>query len=136
MTISLTVVLMGYTEANSEELEPSSPHHVIVYMPEISRTHLGGTMRLGLRPTIFSPGTESWSKVRQLYGGEEIIWERHRHRYEVGPSYIEQLEQSGLEFVGRDEKGERMQVFELKGTCPHVSLNITSPFLIVLVLCC
>lgn len=72
-------------------------------------------MRLGLRPTIFSEGTESWSKIRQLYGGEEVIWERHRHRYEVGPPYVERLEKSGLKFIGRDEKGERMQVLELKG---------------------
>lgn len=72
-------------------------------------------MRLGLRPTIFSEGTGEWSKIRQLYGGDEIIWERHRHRYEVGPSYVEKIEKSGLPFIGRDEKGERMQVFELKG---------------------
>lgn len=106
---------MYSTEANSEELDPETPDPVIVYMPEISKTHLGGTMRLGLRPTIFSEGTEEWSKIRKLYGGEEIIWERHRHRYEVGPSYVEKIEKSGLPFIGRDEKGERMQVFELKG---------------------
>ena len=85
-------------------------------MPEISKTHLGGTMRLGLRSTIFGEGTESWSKVRKLYGGAKTIWERHRHRYEVGPAYVERLEKSGMDFVGRDEKGERMQVFELRGT--------------------
>lgn len=84
-------------------------------MPEISKTHLGGTMRLGLRPTIFTEGTEHWSKIRQLYGREQIIWERHRHRYEVGPPYVEPLEKSGIPFIGRDEKGERMQIFELKG---------------------
>lgn len=78
-------------------------------------------MRLGLRPTIFSEGTEEWSKIRRLYGGEEIIWERHRHRYEVGPSYVEKIEKSGLPFIGRDEKGERMQVFELK------SMNLKLP---------
>jgi CTP synthase len=86
-------------------------------MPEISKTHLGGTMRLGLRPTIFQPQTE-WSKVRQLYGGAETIWERHRHRYEVNPAYVAQLEAQGLRFTGRDEKGERMQVAELKGPSP------------------
>lgn len=84
-------------------------------MPEISKTHLGGTMRLGLRPTIFQPDTE-WSKVRQLYGGAEIIWERHRHRYEVNPAYVDQIEAAGLHFTGKDEKGERMQVAELKGS--------------------
>jgi CTP synthase len=83
-------------------------------MPEISKTHLGGTMRLGLRPSIFDTNTE-WSKIRQLYGGENIIWERHRHRYEVGPKYVELLEKSGMLFIGKDEKAERMQVMELKG---------------------
>ena len=73
-------------------------------------------MRLGLRPTVFGPQTEKWSKVRKLYGGAEKIWERHRHRYEVNPDYIEKLVESGLEFVGKDEKGERMQVLELPGT--------------------
>lgn len=84
-------------------------------MPEISRTHMGGTMRLGLRPTVFEPGAESWSKAQKLYGGAPKIWERHRHRYEVNPDYVEKLVASGLPFVGKDEKGERMQVLELKG---------------------
>jgi CTP synthase len=84
-------------------------------MPEISRTHMGGTMRLGLRPTVFGPGTDGWSKLRKLYGGAGTIWERHRHRYEVAPALVEQLEASGLRFTGKDEKGERMQVLELPG---------------------
>jgi CTP synthase len=95
--------------------ESTTPHPVIIYMPEISRTHMGGTMRLGLRPTVFQPNTD-WSTIRKLYGGREKIWERHRHRYEVNPEYVERLEQSGMLFVGRDEKGERMQALELKGT--------------------
>jgi CTP synthase len=102
------------SEANSEELDPNAADHVVVFMPEISKTHLGGTMRLGLRPSIFDTNTE-WSKIRQLYGGENIIWERHRHRYEVGPKYVELLEKSGMLFIGKDEKAERMQVMELKG---------------------
>ena len=91
-------------------------------MPEGSRTHMGGTMRLGLRPTVFEPETgldetakRSRSKIRMLYGGAEKIWERHRHRYEVSPKYVERLEESGMKFVGKDEKGERMQVMELDG---------------------
>ena len=72
-------------------------------------------MRLGLRPTVFQPGTESWCKARRLYGGAETVYERHRHRYEVNPTYIERLQTGGLEFVGKDEKGERMQILELRG---------------------
>jgi len=103
--------------AISTEFEETTEHPVIIYMPEISKTHMGGTMRLGLRPTVFVPGSEDWSIARKLYGGRETIWERHRHRYEVNPQYIEQLRAGGkLEFVGRDEKGERMQVLELRGT--------------------
>lgn len=105
------------TDANSSELDDATPDPVIIFMPEISKTHLGGTMRLGLRPTIFQENTE-WSKVRQLYGGHETIWERHRHRYEVNPEYVDRIEKSGLMFTGKDEKGVRMQVAELKGEVP------------------
>ena len=69
-------------------------------------------MRLGLRPTVFQSDSE-WSRMRKLYGGAGTIWERHRHRYEVNPAYVERLEASGMTFIGRDEKGERMQLMEL-----------------------
>jgi len=99
--------------ATSTEFVTDAKHPVIIFMPEISKTHMGGTMRLGLRPTIFEPGTESWSRTRKLYAGAGIIWERHRHRYEVNPEYVKQLNDSGLVFAGKDEKGERMQLLEL-----------------------
>jgi CTP synthase len=104
-----------YPDASSAEIDETTPHPVIVYMPEISKTHLGGTMRLGLRPTLFNAESASWSKARALYGGADVIWERHRHRYEVGPAYVDRFVESGLEFIGKDEAGVRMQVFELKG---------------------
>ena len=74
---------------------------------------LGGTMRLGTRSTHFIPDSK-WSKFRALYKGAEVIYERHRHRYEVNPDYVEQLEQGGLTFVGKDDTGERMEVIEIK----------------------
>ena len=102
-------------DATSAEFVPDAKHPIVIFMPEISRTHMGGTMRLGLRPTVFEPGTETWSQARQLYGGVGKIWERHRHRYEVNPKYVSQLNDSGLVFSGKDEKGERMQILELRG---------------------
>jgi CTP synthase (UTP-ammonia lyase) len=103
------------TDAQSAELVPNTEDPVIVFMPEISKTHLGGTMRLGLRPTVFDEGTES-CKIRRLYGGEDPIWERHRHRYEVNPEQVERLEAPGkFRFIGKDERGERMQVLEMEG---------------------
>lgn len=101
-------------EANSIELDEKTKEPVIIYMPEVSKTHLGGTMRLGLRPAVFQEGTE-WSKLRQLYGGVERVHERHRHRYEVSPNHILQLERAGVNFIAKDETGERMECIELKG---------------------
>ncbi len=72
-------------------------------------------MRLGLRPTVFTESNKSLSTARKLYGGADKIWERHRHRYEVNPNYVQKLEETGLRFVGKDEKGERMQIVELPG---------------------
>ncbi|KAG5635139.1 CTP synthase ura7 [Sphagnurus paluster] len=100
-------------DATSAEFDTDAKHPVVIFMPEISKTHMGGTMRLGLRPTVFEQGTEDWSRARKLYGGAGKIWERHRHRYEVNPKYVDQLTKSGLIFSGKDEKGERMQILEL-----------------------
>jgi CTP synthase len=102
--------------ATSAEFDDRAEHPVVIFMPEISKTHMGGTMRLGLRPTVFTASSEEWSKTRKLYGGAGKVWERHRHRYEVNPEYIDRLEKGGLEFVGQDEKGQRMQWLELRGT--------------------
>lgn len=104
----------GLSNAQSTELDESTSEPVIMYMPEISKTHLGGTMRLGLRATLFQPDTE-WSNMKAIYGGRETIWERHRHRYEVNPEYVDRLERDGWRFIGKDQKGLRMQIAELKG---------------------
>lgn len=103
----------GMRDAHSTELKEDAESPIVVFMPEISKTQLGGTMRLGLRPTVFQKDTE-WSLVRQLYGSNEVIWERHRHRWEINPDYVSRIEEKGLHFVGRDGRGERMQVAELK----------------------
>ena len=107
--------------------DPENP--VVLFMPEISRTHMGGTMRLGLRPTVFQQDSE-WSRIRKLYGGASIVWERHRHRYEVNPAYVERLHTSGLAFIGRDEKGERMQIMELPSMLSALSPCTTFPLFI------
>lgn len=170
--------VLGEHDAQSTEFVPGTLNPFIIFMPEVSRTHMGGTMRLGLRPTVFqgTPAVEShsisalangssdpsdnendaattpskaepsidspatWSKARKLYGNVDKMWERHRHRYEVNPEQVPRLEASGLTFVGKDEKGERMQILELKdhpfflGLQPHPELcsrplNPSPPFL-------
>ncbi|KAF8865091.1 CTP synthase [Acephala macrosclerotiorum] len=108
--------------ASSVEINPNTPHPVVIFMPEIDRKTLGGTMRLGMRPTHFQPGSE-WSKLHALYqksspstplSEELIVKERHRHRYEVNPIYISLLTSHGLSFIGKDDKGERMEILELQ----------------------
>lgn len=104
--------------------------HVIVNMPEISTTQLGGTMRLGARRTIFnlvhlrnsfrssSYPQQADSLVKKLYqlidpSVENYVDERHRHRYEVNPSYVEIISKAGLLFTGQDESGVRQEIAEL-----------------------
>jgi CTP synthase len=112
-TVEFARNVCGITGAESAEFKPETDTPLIVYMPEISKTHMGGTMRLGTRPTIFQPNTEN-SIIRKLYGSKESVDERHRHRYEVNPEYVEQIEKKGLKYVGKDEKGERMEILELE----------------------
>jgi CTP synthase len=88
-------------------------NNLIVFMPEIDKNTMGGTMRLGRRATHFQPQYE-WSKLRALYGGKIDIHERHRHRYEVNPAWVPTLEEAGLAFVGKDDEGVRMEVVEIK----------------------
>jgi CTP synthase len=104
----------GLEGANSVELDERTSHPMIIFMPEIDKVNLGGTMRLGARPTIFQEDSD-WSKLRALYGLDRTsVDERHRHRYEVNPEYIDRLQKAGLHFIGKDDKGERMEIVELK----------------------
>ncbi|TPX39864.1 CTP synthase (glutamine hydrolysing), partial [Synchytrium endobioticum] len=106
--------VMGLHDANSTEMNETTASPLVIFMPEGSRTHMGGTMRLGSRAAIFVDGSED-SRIRRLHGGEKTIHERHRHRYEVNPDYVARLEAAGLKFVATDEAGERMIIIELPG---------------------
>ena len=102
--------VLGMEDANSTEFDNNPGTAAVIFMPEISKTHLGGTMRLGSRPTIWQNST---SKIRKLYGEGESVDERHRHRYEINPDLVDAIENSGLIFVGKDETGQRCEIFEL-----------------------
>ncbi|KAL3616625.1 hypothetical protein CASFOL_039019 [Castilleja foliolosa] len=102
--------VLGLHNANSTEVNPNTPEPVVIFMPEGSKTHMGGTMRLGSRRTYFQ-GTSS--KSAKLYGNQSFIDERHRHRYEVNPDMVQKLEDAGLSFTGKDETGFRMEIVEL-----------------------
>ena len=104
--------VLGLEGANSTEFDEDTPHPTVIFMPEGSRTHMGGTMRLGSRQTNIQ--IEDCAAFK-LYDGAREIHERHRHRYEVNPDMISQLEGAGLRFVGKDTEGQRMEIIELEG---------------------
>ena len=124
-TIEFCRNVLGMTGANSTEFEDNPEHAAIVFMPEISKTHLGGTMRLGSRPTIWQ---HKGSTIRELYGAGETVDERHRHRYEVNPDLIERIEEAGLLFVGKDDSGQRCEIFELNDHPYYVGVQFHPEF--------
>ena len=91
--------------------EPKTKAAVIDLLPEQRGVRaMGATMRLGAHLVDVHPD----SKTAKLYGKEPVN-ERHRHRYEVNPDYIEKLEAAGLRYMGRSDGGRRMEILELKG---------------------
>ena len=124
-TIEFCRNVLGMTGANSTEFEDNPEHAAVVFMPEISKTHLGGTMRLGSRPTLWQ---HDGSTIRGLYGPGDAVDERHRHRYEVNPDLIERIEEAGLVFVGKDESGQRCEIFELNDHPYYVGVQFHPEF--------
>ncbi|KAI8323624.1 CTP synthase [Martensiomyces pterosporus] len=106
----------GMHTAHSAEFREDCDTPVVVFMPEIDRTTMGGTMRLGSRPTRFQDSKFAQeSRIRKLYGSVDEVHERHRHRYEVNPEKVAEFESQGLHFVGRDsDTGERMEILEME----------------------
>ena len=82
-------------------------------------------MRLGSRPTIWQVDT---CKIRGLYGEGDAVDERHRHRYENNLHHIERIEKAGLRFVGKDETGQRCEIFELDGHPYYVGVQFHPEF--------
>jgi CTP synthase len=103
--------VLGLKGANSTEFDKNTSYPVVDILPEQKGIkNLGGTMRLGAQDVIVEEG----SKAHRLYGSTKIS-ERHRHRYEINPDYIKQIEDNGLKFTGRSPDKIRMEIAELEG---------------------
>ncbi|MDI6855900.1 MAG: CTP synthase (glutamine hydrolyzing) [Candidatus Thermoplasmatota archaeon] len=101
--------VLGLKDANSTEFKKTS-HPVIDILPSQRKVkELGGTMRLGSHPIIIKKRSLAYSLYKKTK-----IYERHRHRYEVNPKYIEKLENAGLNFTGKSQDRKRMEILELK----------------------
>ncbi|NGP44711.1 CTP synthase [Bacillaceae bacterium SIJ1] len=103
--------VLGYEDAHSAEIQPSTTHPVIDLLPEQKDIEdLGGTLRLGLYPCKLQEGT----LAHQAYEEEEVIYERHRHRYEFNNVYRQEMEDNGFVFSGTSPDGRLVEIIELK----------------------
>ncbi len=101
----------GMENAHSTEIRDEPEHNVIDILPEQEGVKgLGGTMRLGGQDIYLKDGTY----VQSIYNGKNKVRERFRHRYEVNPKYIEEIEKNGLFFSGTDKSGKIMQFLEIQ----------------------
>jgi len=108
--VSFARNVLGYSNANSTEIDPETPYPVIDLLPEQkSVEELGGTMRLGGHNIIIKEKTHAYS----LYGSTRIR-ERHRHRYEINPKFWDSLQNGGLVFSGFSEDMRRVEIIELQ----------------------
>ncbi|CAB4069151.1 pyrG [Lepeophtheirus salmonis] len=118
--------VLNLKNANSTETDSNTPHPIVIDMPEHTEGDLGGTMRLGLRRTIFKREN---SLMKKLYGDVDFIEERHRHRYEINPEYVQQFEEKGMVFVGQDTEATRMEIMELKDHPFYVAVQYHPEYL-------
>jgi CTP synthase len=116
MVVEYARSVLGWKDANTAEIDPNSSHLVIDIMPDqkkkMKEENYGGSMRLGAYPALLKKG----SVAKKSYGGAEEISERHRHRYEVNPEHIAEIEQAGLVFSGTSPDGTLMEIAELPET--------------------
>ena len=112
--MQLTIVefarnVVGYNDAHSIELDPNTTHPVIALMPDQNGVEdIGGTLRLGAYPCVL----DKTSKAYELYG-EETIYERHRHRYEVNNDYRQALTEHGMKLSGISPDGRIVEMIEI-----------------------
>lgn len=112
MLIEYARNVMGFAEANTVEIDKKTDFPVIDIMPEqktnLSRKKFGASMRLGTYEARLKKGT----MAQKAYGAKSVE-ERHRHRYEVNPLYIEDFSRSGIVFSGTSPDGKLMEIAEL-----------------------
>ncbi|VBB44258.1 CTP synthase [uncultured Paludibacter sp.] len=110
MCIEFARNVLGYSDANSTEIDPTTTHNVVDIMEEQKNIlNLGGSMRLGAYKCKLKKG----SKVAHIYGKENIS-ERHRHRFEFNNNYKEEFEENGFICSGLNEESNLVEIVELK----------------------
>ncbi|MBC9784550.1 CTP synthase [Heliobacterium chlorum] len=102
--------VLGWEDANSSEFTETTTHPVIDLLPEQKDVEeKGGTMRLGIWACRVNKGTKTWDAYQ-----DEVIYERHRHRYEFNNNYREAIEKAGMIISGTSPDGRLVEVVELR----------------------
>ena len=108
-TVEFARNILDLQGAHSSELNPTTPYPIIDLLPEQKDVEdLGGTLRLGLQPCKLVPGTKAYEAY-----GQELVYERHRHRFEFNNEFREQFEAAGFIFSGTSPDGRLIEVIEL-----------------------
>ena len=116
--------VLGYADAHSSELDPDTTHPVIDLMPEQKDVeNLGGTMRLGLYPCKITPG----SRAQEVYGSD-LIYERHRHRYEYNNYYRKELTEAGLSISGQSPDDKLVEMVEVPANDWYIGVQFHPEF--------
>lgn len=102
--------VLGWNDAHSSEINEATTHPVIDLLPEQKDVEdLGGTLRLGLYPCKLKEDTRAYEAYQ-----DEVIYERHRHRYEFNNQYRQEMENAGFVFSGTSPDGRLVEIVELK----------------------
>jgi CTP synthase len=102
--------VLGLKGANSSEIDPNTPYAIIDLLPEQKDIEdLGGTLRLGLSPSKLQKETLAYEAYK-----EEVVYERHRHRYEFNNEYRQAMEEAGFIFSGTTPDGRLVEIIEIK----------------------
>jgi CTP synthase len=110
-TVAFARSVLGWTDANSTEIDPNTHHPVVDLLPEQKDVkELGASMRLGGHEISVTPGTKAF----EIYGSKNIR-RRHRHRYEINPQLRGELSKAGLRFSGFSDNGRRTEILEIPG---------------------
>jgi CTP synthase len=110
MVIEFARNVLGYADADSMEMDAATAHPVIDLMEEQKNvTNMGGTMRLGAYECELAEG----SKACEAYGGEKLIRERHRHRYEFNNQYRQVYEAAGMLCAGINPQAGLVEIVEM-----------------------
>ncbi|TFB19229.1 CTP synthase [Filobacillus milosensis] len=108
-TVEFARNVLGLEGAHSAEINPTTPHPIIDLLPEQKDVEdLGGTLRLGVYACRLQEGT----KAHEAYG-DEVVYERHRHRYEFNNEYRQQMEEQGFVFSGKSPDDRLIEIIEL-----------------------